>query len=78
MAKSLYWSKDPFYHNEFIASRISVRYFEMIASILHLTQEEKERDDKDYDPRQKMGKMIDILNSKFKKYYINPSFLLLF
>lgn len=68
--KDLYWSFNPNYKNKTISKSMSIYFFNMINTALHLTHEEREKNDQGYDPRQRLGKIIYLLNKKFPSQYV--------
>ena len=68
--KEMYWSSSILYHNNFISSLMPKCYFKFIESSLHFVEINEEENVKKKDPRYKLGKILDLLNEKFNKYYI--------
>ena len=68
--KEMYWSTSILYHNNFISSLMPKCYFKFIESSLHFVEINEEENKKNKDPRYKLGKILDLLNDKFNKYYI--------
>ena len=69
--KEMYWSTSNLYHNNFISSIMPKCYFKFLESSLHFVElNEDEELLKKNDPRYKLGKLMELLNERFYKYYI--------
>ena len=66
---SHYWDTNELFNNSYVSSRMSRNFYKMLNSSIHLTQKEMNKSDENYDPRYKLGKLIDMLNKNFSKYY---------
>lgn len=66
-----YWSLDPLLHIAWFGQTMSLKRFEAIHAMIHLTSRlPVQRGQPDYDPWVKVRPVLDALNSAFKRYYI--------
>jgi len=68
--KKQYWSSKSFYRNEIISNSMSLNFFKAINTALHFEHNDQDREDLDFDPRYKLGKLLKFLEYNFKKNYI--------